>query len=42
MHILLWGLQILIAIHTAIGAVWKFSNSPEQTMPSLSAIPQSV
>lgn len=38
MNILLWVLQILLAAHTAIGAVWKFSN-PAQTMPSLSAIP---
>lgn len=39
MNILLWVLQVLLAVHTAIGAVWKFSNSAEQTMPSLSAIP---
>ena len=38
MNILLWILQILLALHTAVGAVWKFSNS-EQTVPSLSAIP---
>ena len=38
MNILLWVLQILLAVHTVIGAVWKFSNS-EQTVPSLSAIP---
>ncbi|MEP9389582.1 DoxX family protein [Mesorhizobium sp. KR9-304] len=38
MNILLWVLQIFLALHTAIGAVWKFSNS-EQTVPSLSAIP---
>lgn len=42
MNIILWLLQILLALHTAIGAVWKFSYSPEQTMPSLSAIPSSV
>ena len=41
MNILLWVLQILLALHTAIGAVWKFSN-PAQTMPSLSAIPAGV
>src|SRR5262245_31930851 len=41
MNILLWALQILLALHTAIGAVWKFSNS-EQTVPSLSAIPHGV
>lgn len=41
MNILLWVLQILLAAHTAIGAVWKFSN-PAQTMPSLGAIPPAV
>lgn len=39
MNILLWVLQILLALHTAIGAVWKFSHSAAQTMPSLGAIP---
>lgn len=39
MNILLWALQILLALHTAMGAVWKFSNS-EQTVPSLNAIPR--
>lgn len=38
MNILLWILQIALALHTAMGAVWKFSNS-EQTVPSLNAIP---
>lgn len=41
MNILLWILQGLLALHTVMGAVWKFSN-PQQTVPSLSAIPQSV
>jgi len=41
MNILLWVLQILLALHTAIGAVWKFSNS-EQTVPSLKKIPHRV
>lgn len=39
MNILLWVLQVLLALHTAIGAVWKFSN-PAQGLPSLAAIPQ--
>lgn len=39
MNILLWILQILLALHTAAGAVWKFSHTAEQTMPSLKAIP---
>lgn len=38
MNVLFWVLQVLLAVHTAIGAVWKFSNS-EQTVPSLQAIP---
>src|SRR5262245_18949610 len=41
MNILLWVLQILLALHTAMGAVWKLSNS-EQTVPSLRAIPHRV
>src|SRR5437762_13989874 len=38
MNILLWVLQIVLALHTILGAVWKFANS-EQTVPSLNAIP---
>jgi hypothetical protein len=41
MNILLWVLQILLALHTIMGAIWKFSNS-EQTVPSLKAIPHEV
>ena len=41
MNILLWTLQILLALHTAIGAVWKFSN-PEQTVASLKVLPHGV
>jgi DoxX-like family len=40
-NLLLWVLQILLALHTAIGAVWKFSNS-EQAVPTLKAIPHGV
>lgn len=39
MNILLWLLQVLLAVHTAIGAVWKFSHTAGQTMPSIAAIP---
>ena len=42
MNILLWVLQIVLALHTLMGAVWKFSHSAEQTMPSLKAIPHGV
>ena len=38
MNVFLSILQIVLALHTALGAVWKSSNS-EQTMPSLGAIP---
>jgi hypothetical protein len=41
MNILLWILQILLALHTLMGAVWKFSNS-EQAVSSLNAIPHGV
>ncbi|MCF7804190.1 MAG: DoxX family protein [Candidatus Marinimicrobia bacterium] len=42
MNIFLWVLQILLALHTAIGAMWKFSNPAEQAIPSLKAIPHPV
>ena len=42
MNVLFWILQVLLALHTAVGAVWKFSHSAEQTMPSLKAIPSRV
>jgi hypothetical protein len=41
-NVLLWTLQILIALHTAAGAVWKWASSPAHTMPSLAAIPEGV
>jgi hypothetical protein len=41
MNILLWVLQILLALHTAVGAAWKFSNA-EQTVPALKASPHGV
>lgn len=40
MNILLWIFQIILALHTIMGAVWKFSHSAADTMPSLKAIPQ--
>jgi uncharacterized membrane protein YphA (DoxX/SURF4 family) len=42
MNILLWVLQILLSLHTATGAAWKFSHSAGQTMPSLAVIPDTV
>lgn len=41
MNIFLWVLQGLLAVHTTMGAVWKFSN-PAQAMTSLKAISPSV
>ena len=41
MNILLWVLQVLLSLHTLMGAVWKFSNS-EQRVPALSAFPHEV
>ena len=41
MNMLLWILQILLALHTTMGALWKFSHS-EHTVPSLEAIPHGV
>jgi hypothetical protein len=40
-NVLVWVLQVLLTLHTAAGAVWKWSNS-ERTMPSLAAIPHRV
>lgn len=41
MNMLFWVLQVLLALHTVVGAVWKFFNS-EQTVPSLKTIPHGV
>ena len=41
MNVLSSILQILLALHTALGAVWKTSNS-EKAVPSLGAIPHGV
>lgn len=39
MNIVLWVLQVLLALHTAMGAVWKLKNS-DRVVPSLGAIPR--
>ena len=41
MHIVLWVVQVLLALHTAMGGGWKFVNS-EQGVPSLSVIPHGL
>ncbi len=41
LNVPLWILQILLALHTAVGAIWKSSN-PESIVPSLASIPHSV
>lgn len=38
MNIVMWILQGVLALHTAVGAYWKFSNA-ENSVPSLSGIP---
>jgi uncharacterized membrane protein YidH (DUF202 family) len=40
-NIVLWILQILLALHTLMGAVWKVSNS-EQAVGSLKALPHAA
>jgi len=42
MNIVLGIVQTLLALHTAMGAAWKFSNPAEASVPSLAAIPHSV
>ena len=42
MNVLFWILQISIALHTLAGGVWKFFQTVEQTMPSLSLIPNTL
>lgn len=39
MNIVLWVLQILLALHTLVGAVWKFKNS-DRVVPSVRSIPR--
>ena len=39
MNIVLWVLQVLLALHTAMGAIWKFKSS-DRVVPSLGAIPR--
>jgi hypothetical protein len=41
MNITLWVLQILLSLHTLMGAIWKFSNS-ERSVPSLRVIPHEL
>jgi hypothetical protein len=41
MNILLWTLQVLLALHTAVGAIWKLTNT-EQAAGSLHVIPHAV
>lgn len=41
LNIFLWTLQGLLAIHTLMGAVWKFSNT-EQAVSSLTMLPHEV
>jgi hypothetical protein len=42
MNVTLWILQTILALHTAAGALWKWSSSPAHTMPALAAIPEGL
>jgi hypothetical protein len=42
MNITLWILQILLALHTVAGALWKFSQPVGRAVPELAAIPQAL
>ena len=42
MNIFLWILQVALALHTLMGAIWKFKHTPAQTKPSLKPIPKGV
>ncbi len=41
MNIATWALQVSIALHTLVGALWKLSSS-EESVPSLRALPHGV
>jgi hypothetical protein len=41
MNIVLWVIQVMLALHTVMGAVWKFSNA-ESAVPSLGAMPHAL
>jgi len=41
MNALLWTLQIILALHTLMGAIWKLGNS-EQAVPALAAMPHAL
>ena len=41
MNVALWALQVLLALHTLVGALWKLSSS-EESVPSLAALPHPV
>lgn len=42
MNILFWTLQILLALHTVMGAVWKFTNPVQTAVPTLAALPNGL
>ncbi|MBN8611184.1 MAG: hypothetical protein J0L92_11395 [Deltaproteobacteria bacterium] len=41
MNVVLWVLQVLLALHTLAGALWKLSNAEAQ-VPSLAALPHAL
>ncbi|MCD6023802.1 MAG: hypothetical protein K0Q91_718 [Fibrobacteria bacterium] len=42
MNVLLWILQGLFALHTLMGAIWKFANPAKSAIPTLAAIPHGL
>lgn len=42
MNILFWTLQILLALHTVLGGVWKFTNPVQTAVPTLAALPNGL
>lgn len=42
MNILFWTLQILLALHTVMGGIWKFTNPVQTAVPSLAALPNAA
>jgi hypothetical protein len=42
MNILFWTLQVVLALHTVMGGVWKFTNPVQTAVPTLGALPNGL
>ncbi len=42
MNAFLWVLQVLLALHTVMGAGWKLTNSPAESEPSIAVLPHAL